>query len=266
MPLLSLERLQTNLDVRNAYDTTDRTNLPAYCGRNQPGCIPRGACPLVHPHLLARKMTLTRFQINWNHVRAIAPFASTDECRHSLCGVKFEQRDDKHVVLCATDGRILGAYRTNITVQQSTTLPFALTMPSGLIARIKPSKQNPTVEILAELNDSKTLLTVETEDGFRIGHRAIEAKFPNWREVVPRNPVVTQVNACFQAAFIAKFDKARKLIVPEKSGLRLWQELNKSMNPIIVDIGDKDFTGVMMPIRTADGDKPVHKFANYLTK
>lgn len=177
---------------------------------------------------------------------------SKDETRYVLNGMLFEQKG-KSVVLCATDGRALGAYKLPVFPRKECSeklLKFIV--PATLISRIKVPKGTTEVDVEVLLQDGKTLISVITGDGFSIQCAAIDGTFPNWRQVVPLDELVREVNACFRPYYISQFDKARSLIAPERNAIRLWQKQNSWDSPLFVDIGNKDFTGVMMPYRMSD--------------
>lgn len=192
-------------------------------------------------------MTLTSFTIDWNYIKAIASFSSTDEHRPSLCGVHIEHKD-KHAVLVATDGRCLGAYKAEVT-PHGYHKPFSFTLPAELLKRVRVYRDARDVKFTVELCNSRQLITLETGDSFAIRYPATEQKFPSWRQCVPITKYVQQIESVyFHPIFIENFHKAQK-ILSTVSGIRFWQQPKSPETPYIIDIGNKDFTGVLMPMR-----------------
>lgn len=209
-------------------------------------------------------MIITRFRINWNAFRGIAPFMSTDECRYVLNGV-FVERRKKYAVLVATDGRCLGAVKCDITPLGDYSDGIDFILPLHLLKRVKTASMSASeVEILLELQDAKKLVTVTTGDGFSLRCPVVDGKYPKWREVVPKSDFVNEVTAGFNPKHVAKFHNAQKFLSDNPLGMRLWQPPESPESPFIVDIGNKDFTGIMMPV-LSPGNKDAFTLETYVT-
>lgn len=197
---------------------------------------------------MKERKLLTEFQIAWDTIRAITPFASKDRYRCVLTGVRFERRKAfANVVAC--DGRALAAIKENI-VDEYYEGPIDFIIPVDILRRVPCSKIG-SVTITIESESTYRIATIHSPLGISIGGRCIEEttekKYPDWRKVVPTDEPETLVKACVDVNQLAKFQSAARLLNYGKA-VKLWQGKDK-MGPFFVDIGVKNFTGVLMPYR-----------------
>ena len=179
-----------------------------------------------------------RIVINKSALQAMDILAGKKDVRYYLNGVRLEGSLD-HLRMIATDGHILGIYQQEWTEDNRIVEPFALTIPSEIIA--KADKKMPNV---LSCEDGKWQLD-------NVLFNPIDGNYPDYNRVLPRTEITNEV-AQFNPDFIVRFQKAGKLLA--KNAVPTIGHNGSSSS--LVDIGLPNFIGVMMPIRT---EKPLSK-------
>lgn len=199
--------------------------------------------------------------INWNLIKAVALFASTDSTRYVLNGVLVECDPRGSAVLCATDGRRLGAYRTNVEVSSGYEGPtFRAIIPVSLIKRIS-SKRNDIILRFESRSGTTWIAVSDPVARCEIGSPAIDGDFPNWRQVCPVNPLLPTVPVHVNSGFLDDYAKVAKLLRCS-CGIAFYSEKPDGNSPIAVRMTDPDFASIIMPMR-ADDYKPGTPLPSY---
>jgi hypothetical protein len=187
---------------------------------------------------------------NLNFLKGIAEIAATKDIRYYLMGVYFEC-NQASTRLVATDGHCLGLFQT-IQENQVGTGAINFIMPLDIIKMLKTSnKQHDEVTITLERADQTqpdliTGGTVQVYGGAVISWKAVDGRFPDYIRVLPKEPM-TGESTQFDPSIVQKFVKAAKLICTRKDPVpMICQNGNQSA---LVDIGDNNFIGVIMPRR-----------------
>lgn len=197
------------------------------------------------------KTLVTEFMIDWRAVKAVGLFASRDQVRFILNGVYVERRKN-YVVLVATDGRRLAALKQDID-SENYSGPVNFLIPLFLISkmpcdRMEMRSMNVRLENGASIYGDTPFVTITDFNGFSVGSKGIEGKYPTWRMVLPSGPMKEEVVACLNAELLVDYQKAAKMLGSGTSkSVKLWQA--GKLEPFIVETGIKDFTGVLMPTR-----------------
>ena len=186
---------------------------------------------------------MLRITVGKTALRAIVKFAADkDEIRYYLAGVLLEA-DAKSVRLVATNGHMLGALRCQYAAEDThaETLTEAI-IPADFIKAIKKPGRKEPVAVVVEINgDTVTLRDGETARTAKL----IDAKFPNWRTIMPRGPLSGKV-AQFNTAYLWAFTDARREL---GSNLEHCVIAHNGDSAALVSIGRDDFIGILMPIR-----------------
>jgi len=125
----------------------------------------------------------------------VSPFASTDTCRHIICGVYLHLQEDL-LELVATDGRTLAAFELplgyKVEKEIHAIIPAAavklLLSPKGLLSKkaVKDAKGLLKVTSGETYAAGGGLLSLSLDDQtFSI--RTVEGNYPKWRQVVPKH-------------------------------------------------------------------------------
>ena len=186
---------------------------------------------------------------------ALCKFASTEETRPYLRGVCVERQNDQ-VWLVATDGHCLGAIRALDGEAQLSEAPVIVSSDKALLrlAKSKSAVRN-TGRWISQYVDR-----VEVFDAFDLAAdsgrlpvatlpiKPVDGSFPDWRKVMPRDPVGLTMKGHgdrqeivrFNPAFFARFQFERDdLLTIEPHGGSAAIVLNK----------DSRFFGLLMPGR-----------------
>lgn len=117
--------------------------------------------------------------ISWRLLKALIHSIPKDGARFALEGVRVEARSKSQLTLVATDGRTMVA----ATAPQKKGIPKGteFTIPSLLIAALKPQKDEDVVMKVETGSDLKGSLWVTFEQAIHISAPVIDANYPNWR-------------------------------------------------------------------------------------
>jgi len=113
-------------------------------------------------------------------IDTVAPAASDDDTRPHLAAIKLEHVEGKFYAI-ATDGHRLHAHETELEGGGLDVL-----IPQSIVPQLR------SMLVSADKDAEVTFLATQTEVVFRIGSttvsgRKVEAKFPTWREVIPKH-------------------------------------------------------------------------------
>lgn len=170
--------------------------------------------------------------INIRALKAVATAASTEQTRYYLNGVNLQVANG-YATMIATNGHILmGVQHATDGDACSCIIPLAL---------IKSLKLDRKAGDMAEFSFDGKDISIRYA-GNVYGSGAIDAVFPDWRRVVPRDTpsgVAAQLNPDYLAAFAA----AARLM-----GGKGIEVAHNGLNPALVAWHD-DALGVIMPVR-----------------
>jgi len=180
-------------------------------------------------------------------LKAVRLFASDEQTRFYLCGVRAEVRADD-VTYVATNGHGLIACRDVMCGGGD----VAITIPSAVIDSFKLSarERNGDNPLPCELSKRDDGLWELRYGDVRVAFEAVGGAFPDWRRVVPSE--VNHKPACYNPDYLVIFNKADAMLRGDR-GHRASTTL--SMNgggPALIafEAGQRAF-GVLMPIRCA---------------
>lgn len=178
----------------------------------------------------------TKLTIPANYIGALKLFCpKKQDLRECLKGIHLEILG-MEARLVATDGYRLGIARvqdTGLTLTERMTA----TIPIDLLSNVKP---NGSVTIT--LRQDQTI-TIEYA-GMSTTGKAINKQYPDYRKVVPRNfsGEVAQFNADDLTAFAKAFH------ILNRKNSRQPTILHNGNGPALVDLGKKEFIGILMPM------------------
>jgi len=195
-----------------------------------------------------------KVSINLNTLKAVAHAVGKEETRYYLMGVHLEAGKDGFTMVATNGHMLLCAFQPYGELAPQDHME-SIIIPAGLIAKLKVKRN---ADPWAELTVNGLDLSFEYM-GETYGGKAIEATYPGWRNIVPKEAsgVVAQYNpdylAIMQTAGRMFFDKKDKMLNVQHNG----------DCPGLVKFGyveQERFFGVIMPFRAAP-TLPDHSWA-----
>lgn len=192
-------------------------------------------------------------------LKAALIFAAKKDIRYYLNGVLVEVQNDQ-ILLVSTDGHRLSIIRSTFDADQDhKAIGHKFIIPREMIERylkaagkgvltsihFEPSVKNGVEGYEISIQDHLGSLVI---DG-----RAIDGKFPYWRKVYSTRSEIPLEVRVFSAnsSYIAEFGKIAKILGSRKDSVHV-QFLEISPGRYRVDIGHKDFSGILMGIRDTE--------------
>lgn len=164
--------------------------------------------------------------------------ASKEETRYYLNGV-YLQAHGNGVVMVATDGHKLVA---NFQECENAG-DVDVIIPADMCKRWKFTRQHAhTMGNLTLNEDGKVSIEYMGET---ITFEPIDGTFPDWRRVIPQS--VDGNTAQFNHSYLVAFDKYAKTLGMVSPALH-----HNGDGPAMVDFGESDHFGVVMPVRKSD--------------
>lgn len=179
-------------------------------------------------------------KINSNYIKAALLFAAPDDTRHYLNGVCFDF-SKKTAAMVATNGHIMIAHSLGSDHGRDGEIRVPR---DALDAAVKTKAPEIDVDF-----DTRTINGVE--------FKPIDGRFPDWRRFIPRKPC-SGISGQFDAYYVGLCAEAKRLIKREPKRKGHWGELNPVIahngkeDAAIVDFGDPEWVGVIMPMRAGD--------------
>jgi DNA polymerase-3 subunit beta len=178
-------------------------------------------------------------------------FAADKDPRNYLCGINLEISPVESR-LVATNGHMLGCFRVKSKQPEVSTLLTDIIIPSDVLAAIKPSGM---VEIAIgepePMANGKGLSgrrpVIITQGGFSSHGVTLPATYPDYRRVIPVK--VSGKFAQFDARYLGTLAKAWAILHGKKSLPGVALGFNGPSEGALIDLGDEDFIGVIMPLR-----------------
>lgn len=173
---------------------------------------------------------------------ALRELAGKKDVRWYINGVCVELDGAGGGVMAATNGAVLGAYRLDSKACGLPAVKASVIIPRTILDGLKPSPIN--FVLTAARDGERWMLTIDPTAG-RVSDWAVEGVFPDWRRNVPRT--VSGESAQFNPALLALFQKAGAML---RGGTSRYCGIgHNGTSPALVDLGDADFCGVIMPWR-----------------
>lgn len=191
------------------------------------------------------------FAVRLDAALKVRPFISTDETRYYLQGVHISASPTGGANCAATDGHRLGiAFDCDGLVHKEAIvrIPAIVKAKKGLLLRpwLVGMMDSPTSGYIAIVDGKKTdesedvaeyaIARVE-ECSLRLGRMFIDGTYPDWRGIIPEMKP-TDTTRAFNRKYLAGFGD--NIQITEAS----------EASPHIVHTDDKNFLGVLMPMRT----------------
>jgi DNA polymerase-3 subunit beta len=184
-------------------------------------------------------------------------FAADKDPRNYLCGINLEISPVESR-LVATNGHMLGCFRVKSKQSEVSTMLTDIIIPSDVLAAIKPSGM---VEIaigepepMANGKGLSGRRSVTVTQGGSSSHGVtLPAKYPDYRRVIPTK--VSGKPAQFDARYMGTLAKAWAILHGKKSLHGVAIGFNGPSEGALIDLDDKDFVGVIMPLRNTNSPK-----------
>lgn len=210
-------------------------------------------------------MNPLKIEIEHRILKAVDIFSSEDSTRFTLCGVLLEITSKETAIVTATDGRRLIKIRAKVATE-GYEKPTRVIIPSALINARIPSikKGNP------EMPQSKAYLTIENgyvsisdfKGETTIKMLAIDGKYPNTAQVIPRNlkPAVRPAIAFGLYGDLAKVASHLGLNI---IGATFYQQDESLPYFFVADWQPYEVVVIAMPIRAIEDNNPVVPIWSY---
>lgn len=190
----------------------------------------------------ATKPERKAIQINTKYLRALRHIAASNDIRYFLNAVLFTaDKDGKTYV--ATDGHKIAVFREGWPNGEE---PQDLTIiiPREICVGAKlPKKQFFRGGVLKPVGEQQWML--ETGNGPAQVFTPVDAKYPEWRKVIPDKCTGEAGN--YQWNYLAEFNACLREALGSSRQAELLQ--NGETDPAIIACGTESFLGVVMPIR-----------------
>lgn len=190
-----------------------------------------------------------KFTIDIRILKGMKQFITKDVARYVLTGVSISvpENHEHKAIIAATDGRLIGLYNYHFTDPIEGFGDIVLPVDWLRFFGTTPS---PKVQITTT---DKTF-TVEKNGVAYVG-KLIEGTFPKWRGVIPTEPFKPIDCYSLNADYLNRFCVAWKAMgqVNDRN-MRLYGHQD-SLGPVSVFCSDRQFYGVIMPVRYADHAK-----------
>lgn len=175
---------------------------------------------------------------------ALRELAGKKDVRFYINGVCVELDGAGGGVMVATNGHVIGAYRLDGKTCDVPPVKARFIIPRTILDGLKPSPLH--FALTATREGERWMLTLDGGTG-RVSDLAIEGEFPQqWRANIPH--AVSGEAAQFTTAALGMFQKASAALHGGRfKPLTIGH--NGPTSAALVDLGDADFCGVMMPAR-----------------
>ena len=181
---------------------------------------------------------------------AMHNLAGKNDIRGYLNGVLFDIRPDA-VILVATDGHALGAYKLpGFEVEGGLgEFPSQFIMPLDMVKKMKPGRGDTLAQI--EYDPVTTIITARKLTGPDMMCKALEGRFPSYNRIMPLK--LSGETAQFNPELLVKFQKfaadAGHKVVPILS--------YNGEDSTLVSVDNPDFVGIIMPLRMRNNEPPL---------
>ena len=201
---------------------------------------------------------MSHLTIHASYVPLLMPFCeSKNDARYYLKGFNATPHPSGGVLLCATNGHILGLFHDPAGSCSDDSAIWGLASDTIRACNAKRSDSLPrwitigdSGQVVVDLADS--LAQIAGADPVAALHTShtvpIDGTYPDFKQIFPAFPKNPQGEVkSFNTAYIAPFTKVGESST--HSPIKLWG--TKSSGPIIVTTDRKDFIGLIMPTRSS---------------
>jgi hypothetical protein len=196
-------------------------------------------------------MTDTKtFNVRLRELRALRLFASEDESRYALNGVRIEVSAGQRQVMVATDGRRILCLRSECLGQST----FSITLHRSFIDRIERTVSDNRLLLGDELEITiHGIVATAKLVSYKIAvedEAVIDENYPNWRQVIPKSPETPFALEwlALNANYVASYSKAASILGANDAVLK-WRLHGKEAPVEIVCDRLKDFYDPLMAVQ-----------------
>lgn len=191
---------------------------------------------------------INTFFLDLRVLKALKHLASTSETRYVLRSVCVRLINPDLYYACATDGRLLGVYQSEMANEWTGKFPQEFIFPLDWL-RFFPGSgwQKHTIVVDVPDNTGKRAFRITNEDGESYTQRFIEGNYPNYGSVLPDKPSVDISEYAFNPALANNFVKALSMLSPKYNGIVLRSHGVGEAYSILTEC--PFFYGVLMPTR-----------------
>ena len=180
-----------------------------------------------------------QFTIQRKQLRALLNFAATKDIRYYLKGVHVRQ-DHRGTIIEATDGHAMGMLRIDDKPQPV----GSCIMPTESIKPLLGSRKDGHQSLEFHVDG---LNVTASGHGTVVTFQRLDGTFPDTARVTPKASPEDGA-AQFDVDLLVKFQQCAKDLELSKSG-HFGLRHRGATNSALVDIGDANFVGVIMPLR-----------------
>lgn len=176
------------------------------------------------------------------YLKAALVIAAKGDIRYYLNAVKVEigVRETRYV---GCDGHKLILLRADVIDPKVQQAPADILIPREAIElAVREKFHEPTLGVPL-LYDAENP-TAEARLG-SVFFKPVEGKYPDYRKVIPKQ--ASGERGAFNPAYLMHFHKAASIAFGNRAMPQIWQ--NGSAGALVLDSGNPDFVGVVMPMR-----------------
>jgi len=194
-------------------------------------------------------------EVFFDQIRDLSVLSSEDETRQILNGVFVDIAPAGEVLFVATDGRRLGVINPGLVVSPAPEKRTGFVIPRELIEVIPECG----LKAILEYGSETQRIRISVAGGLSFSGRAHEGNYPNWREVLPPPPYVQAGKIVCDYNLLEGFVSACGKSMHGWSGIALYRNVPTQSGedyraPIVVATSNPDFFGILMPMKSLDGD------------
>lgn len=192
-----------------------------------------------------------QIKIRVSELKAAVLFASDDDSRYVLNGVKIEVRKNKQPVIVSTDGRRLAVIETVAEQDEPHDADADFILASHFLKPLCQFCKKPALEIAFEYHPSERVVcyivggtcVVDSEKG-----AVIQGEYPAWRQAVPTGEKVPVGKIGVNSEYIGVFAKIAKLLECDTPCIEV--NIFSETDAMEVKITERpNFYAVVMPIK-----------------
>lgn len=190
-------------------------------------------------------------------LKAALVTAAKEDTRFYLNGV-FVEVHAQHILLVSADGYRMSVIRDAANVPDEAYVGKSFIIPRKLVEdAVKNIKFDRCVVSFtpAETMDSDVTEQIKIESpGVKLSGAAVDAKFPEWRRVLPNGPTKNITDFQVNAAYVGDFAKISTILGDKSAAITVRQGVGNGA--YLVTLGCEDYVGVLMGARNSETPVP----------
>jgi hypothetical protein len=184
-------------------------------------------------------------QLTIEQIKALLVIAPKTEARNYLCGALLEVKDGR-AWLVATDGHRMLIVRPTACIEGDDCRDGQWIIPRDLLAGAKAKKGGFLVLSIDQYAGEGIARARVIIGNSESAAPTVDAKFPDWRRVVPAPTKLIGECAHYDPSYVADFGTIAEYLSGKRANARIH---HNGSDAAPVTLGTDDALGVLMPIR-----------------